>query len=467
MITLTAKINVLEENNSFNKTLSSANVETAGGEFVNVLGTKTAVVPYRGLSVADENGDLDTTREFVSDIYTKGLFGGRGVPRFGGRVGKEILVTCSASTGICGAKLDATYTALEISIEKNGVRIASIPSQENDLFRFEPIDIVPQENGTVVFNGYFYIPLSYTETHELDEVLELIYMSDFKITLKEQRITFNPHYEFIVATDNATDHLVVAFADGMKPQYIEINGQEFYCANDTVILPTSGKTHNLVIRKMATPYSYVAINGIYTGATINIDRTNIISIETKLADRGDLRKPSFGIISNAGYISYIDSNEETLELANKNLLQEGKKCEVFLSNTIVRGKTEKVADFETEQWDYDLENKVVSVSVKDELVEWQEINVDVVEYNPRKPEIKPLSWFYRHLWDITKRNYDMLSFDELSDDTKAVFDSIFIRYPLLEKGTLWQQWEKVCVVGQSHIYKGKDGKIVCRYNGGN
>ena len=201
--------------------------------------------------------------------------------------------------------------------------------------------------------------------------------------------------------------------------------------------------------------------------TIVIDRKNILSIECKISDRGDLKMPSFGIISNAGRISYIDSTEETLELAEKNLLQEGKKCEIYLSNTLVAGATEKVADMETEQWDYDVENKTVSVSIKDDLVEWQSINVDAIDYDPRTPECKPCKWLYEHLWAITDTNYDMLAFDELDGDTQAVLNNTIIRYPLLKKGTLWQQWTKLCEVCQLHIYKDNNGVIVCRYNGGN
>lgn len=200
---------------------------------------------------------------------------------------------------------------------------------------------------------------------------------------------------------------------------------------------------------------------------INVNRTNIQSIDVKLTDRGDLKLPSFGIISNAGSLSYIDSNGATLELATQNRLQEGNKCEIFLKNTLVPNKSESIAILETAQWDYDNESKIVDVSLQDELVEWQSINVDAVSYDPTKADAKPLSWFYRHLWGSTKPNYDMLSFDELDDDTKAMLSNTKVRYQLLKNGTLWQQWTKLCEVGLSHIYKGKDGRIVYKYNGGN
>lgn len=206
---------------------------------------------------------------------------------------------------------------------------------------------------------------------------------------------------------------------------------------------------------------------IPNGQIIEINRRNIQSIDVKLTDRGDTKLPSFGIISNAGSLSYVDSDGTTLALANANLLKEGIRCDIFLKNTLVPNKVESIAVLETAQWDYDSENKIVGVSLQDELVEWQSINVDAINYDPRNAEPKPLSWFYRQLWDLTKTNYDMLSFDKLDSDTRTMLDSTFVRYPLLEKGSLWQQWTKLCEVGLSHIYKSKSGRIVYKYNGGN
>jgi hypothetical protein len=61
----------------------------------------------------------------------------------------------------------------------------------------------------------------------------------------------------------------------------------------------------------------------------------------------------------------------------------------------------------------------------------------------------------------------MLSINELDEDTQAVLNNTYIQYPLLESGSLWQQWTKLCQACQLHIYKNSDGVVVCRYNGGN
>lgn len=202
---------------------------------------------------------------------------------------------------------------------------------------------------------------------------------------------------------------------------------------------------------------------------IEIDRRNMLSVSSSIFDRSDLKLPSFGIISNTGNIEFNDSDGKVLQYAENLQLQKGQKCEIWLNNTLVENASELIGSFETDQWDYDNDNRVASVSLKDDLEEWQEINVSEISYDPRKVESKPFSWLYEHLWGVTTANgnYDILSIDELDTATATVLKDTYIQYPLLNAGSLWQEWTKLCQVCQLHIYKNNDGVIVCRYNGGN
>lgn len=219
-----------------------------------------------------------------------------------------------------------------------------------------------------------------------------------------------------------------------------------------------------------TPNAPLVITGIYTRIELNIDRRNMISIECNTADRADFKLPSFGIISNTARIEFIDSDGQIADYADKLLLVEGLPCEITLENTLVDGAVETLGKYETAEWQYDNDSRTVSVSLKDDLEEWQEINVEGINYDPRKPQAQPLSWFYQYLWERTdkriKGNYTMLSLDELDQDTRTLLNSVYVPYPLLESGTLWQQWDKLCVVAQAHIYS-KNGTVIFKYNGGN
>ena len=223
----------------------------------------------------------------------------------------------------------------------------------------------------------------------------------------------------------------------------------------------------LSISDWRKPNSPLIISGIYLDANyINIDYRNIISISRSIFDRGDLKFPSFGIISNIGEIEFNDLDGVVLNSATNLLLQSGLKCEITLKNTLVKDANEKIALLQTDEWDYDNENKTVRVTLKDDLEEWQNINVEGINYDG---DISVnLKWYYNHLRNITVKNgnYKVRSFEELDTKTQDILNYTFIKARLLYAGTLWASWEKICEVGQLHIYK-ENGIVECRYNGGN
>ena len=248
-----------------------------------------------------------------------------------------------------------------------------------------------------------------------------------------------------------------------RKEYIEDDA--IYTISD--LSPNS--EHTIYINFWNAPKYPLVITGIYTSVDIEIDRRNLVSIESSIFDRSDLKLPSFGIISNTGNIEFNDLNGEIRDYAEQLLLEKGLRCEIKLNNTLVDGASETIGVFETDEWNYENDNRLVSVSLKDDLEEWQDIEVPEISYNPKNPSERSLEWLYKHLWDITTKNnhYKMLSFSKLDEKTKRALSGLIIKYPLLKSGSLWQQWTKLCQVGQSHIYKNKNGVIVCRYNGGN
>lgn len=300
--------------------------------------------------------------------------------------------------------------------------------------------------------------------------------------LSDDNGNFATDYE-IAITGNVMSSLTIAFdtANGRHPKKIYVDGVE-YVDDDaifTVVGLTESTTHTVRIVDWNDPKYPLVITGIYAEVSIEIDRRNLISISRSIFDRSDLKLPSFGIISNTGNIEFNDTDGEVRDYAEQLLLQSGLSCEIRLNNTLVDGASELVAKMETGEWDYDNDNRVVSVSLKDELEEWQDINVEEISYDPRNPAEKPFEWLYVELWKLTsnryyaeeqitgKGNYNMLAFDELDTDTQGILQNTYIQYPLLESGSLWEQWTKLCEVCQLHIYKNNNGVVVCRYNGGN
>lgn len=283
-------------------------------------------------------------------------------------------------------------------------------------------------------------------------------------------------YDFAVKTNDTNKKITsitIAFDKGNNrhPNYIRINNQPTQYKDDDAIftIQNTGEPQmslSVQIDNWNTPNAPLVITGIYVEVAIEIDRRNLISLETTIYDRSDLKLPSFGIISNKGNIEFNDTNGEVRDYAEQLLLEKGLKCEIRLNNTLVDGASETIGVFETNEWDYDNDNRVVSVSLKDDLEEWQEINVDEISYDPRKTKHKPFQWLYEHLWGITNPKYPMVKYYDLESETKKALQRI-IQYPMLKAGTLWQQWTKLCEVCQLHIYKNSDGIVECKYNGGN
>ena len=274
----------------------------------------------------------------------------------------------------------------------------------------------------------------------------------------------------ITITGNAMTSLTIAFdtANGRHTKSVLVGGVAYI--DDDPIFTVTGLTestsHTITIYDWNSPKYPLVITGIYAEVSIDIDRRNLISISRSIFDRSDLKLPSWGIISNTGNIEFNDTDGEIRDYAEQLILQSGLKCEIKLNNTLVDGASQTIGVFETDEWDYDNDNRVVSVSIKDDLEEWQDINVAEIPYN-RKVESKPFSWLYEHLWAITNPNYHMQSLKELDEETYGVLTNTYIQYPMLENGNLWKQWTKLCQACQLHIYKNSDGVVVCRYNGGN
>lgn len=225
-------------------------------------------------------------------------------------------------------------------------------------------------------------------------------------------------------------------------------------------------THTIVIDNWSAPNFPLRIQGIFIDLSIDIDRNNLISLSHTITDRSNYDLPSYGIISNTGSIEFNDIDGEVLEYAEQQLLKGGLTVEISLNNTVYKNG-EHVGTYLTNKWTYDNNNRVVNVTIKNNLEEWQDINVPAIYYDPENPQPQNAEWFYRQLQKITPSKYNMLPFDDLDTETKNVLSNMIIQYPFLESGTLWNSYDKLCELCLLHIYVDNNGNTVTRYNGGN
>lgn len=245
------------------------------------------------------------------------------------------------------------------------------------------------------------------------------------------------------------------------PKSILVDGEAFYDDDPTWTIPLDGaNTHTITISNWNKPNSPMVISSIYTDLSIDLDETNLLDFERTIMDRSDIKRPSFGIISNTGRLSFIDKDGEVADYIAQQLISSQNVITAYLENTET-GAREQIAYFNTQQWSYNNSQSLVDVQLKDDLEEWQDINVPAVNYDPANPQSKTAEWFYRYLHSKTPEKYKMLSFEELDEQTKAVLSGATIQYPLLENSNLWNEWDKLCQLCFLHIYKRNDGRTVC------
>lgn len=280
---------------------------------------------------------------------------------------------------------------------------------------------------------------------------------------------FSSNYVITVSGENITQ-LTIVFnkRDNQFPRSIVVDGETI--ADDDVqwTIKLSGEDiHTITISNWNTPNSPFIITSIYTDLSIILDETNLIDFERTIMDRSDTEKPSFGIISNTGNLSFIDKDGEVLDYISQQLVSSENIITAFLENTKT-GAKEQIAYFNTQNWSYNNSQSLVEVSLKDDLEEWQEINVEAINYVPTVNTSQTAEWFYRYLWELMNepednplKKYKMLSFEELDSETQAVLSGTIIQYPLLESSNLWNEWNKLCELCFLHIYKRSDGKTVC------
>lgn len=182
---------------------------------------------------------------------------------------------------------------------------------------------------------------------------------------------------------------------------------------------------------------------------VKFDRRNLLSLESEVKDRADIDKPSFGIISTGGSLSFKDNSSRFLNYANAGLLTEGIEIKIFLENTVKKTK-KQVGQYYTTDWDYDNDNRSVSVSFSDDLEDLQDT---IIEEVPIQYEEKSLLWFF----NIINKKIENIS---ISDNFLRFLEEYKLKFPYMYGGTIWNEIVKICEASHSHCYKDSNGIIV-------
>ena len=191
------------------------------------------------------------------------------------------------------------------------------------------------------------------------------------------------------------------------------------------------------------------------GTIYDVNKRNILYLDSKIDDRGDISMPSVGIISNSGSLRFVDYDSTIEGWINQGINLESKPIVIYLNDTISKCNS-MVAEYYTKKWSYDSNNRNVSVQLTDGLEEWQNIQITTASLS-KKSGLE----IYNEL--LNQSNY-LWDFEELDEITRGILYTYTIEYPYFGKTNLWAAWNNLCMACGLHIYKNQNGKIVVSYD---
>ena len=265
------------------------------------------------------------------------------------------------------------------------------------------------------------------------------------------RIIFDTYYN--AYPKNITVNIYVASSDTPTETKTFVNTSPYFVFNGEKNVSLISRVE-VTMSDWSMPGYPLRIQGIYTGLSIYGDRRNLLSISAPIKDRSDNEQPSYGIISNAGTLSLVDGTREIKEYARLGLLTSDLDVQLWLEDTQSK-KKQSLGKFKTDKWSYDNINFKVTIDFKDDLEEWQSVLISSTDLTFNKTAKN----LYDELLELTPSKY---IFEDLSAETESIFNNISIPYFYYEKGSLWEQWNKLCYLTLSNLYKNENDKIIIK-----
>lgn len=244
--------------------------------------------------------------------------------------------------------------------------------------------------------------------------------------------------------------------DEVWPTEVVINGESY--ANDDATFTVGGlggtvDKLDLTISKLNKPNKGLIVTGIYADITIVVDEKNLDSFTYSLYDRGNNGEPSYGVVSNSGTLSFVDSTGEILDYANMRLLKDLTGVEVRVSNSITKESHVFIKAF-TQEWEYDNDSRVVTLTIADGL---SAVLQNIPFYNElfqaeKSSGDKAFVEIYNDIYDKVPSYFSMPSYDELNADVKSLIENISADSYKLEEANLWSAIDAFAKAVGLHIY---------------
>lgn len=185
---------------------------------------------------------------------------------------------------------------------------------------------------------------------------------------------------------------------------------------------------------------------------IDVNLHNITSIKSNDNVQSDKTSISWGVLSNEGSLNFVDKDGSILTILNQEKEYSNIYVKIFITNTL-SNKREQISEKYVSNITPNSETKKISVSVKDDLEEWQKININGFDYKTETSKPMTAKDFYLYLSSLTPSKFNMCEFSLLDYRTQEVLQNTIISYPMLKASTLWQAWDKLAKAVGLHILK--------------
>lgn len=248
----------------------------------------------------------------------------------------------------------------------------------------------------------------------------------------------------------------------LHPKTIIVNGST-YTDDDpifTIGFAEPQSSINIEIKDWNKPNSSLVITGIYVDVEINLDERSITGFEYNFTDREYNDKPSYGIVSSSGSISFNDSKRDVIDYIKAQLIDKSSLVDVYIKNTNYSTKY-TVAKTYTDQWQYDNDNFLVSVTLKDNLDGMQNCDFSGLVYSGSQKTGKEI---YEYILAQTPAEFLFPTFSELDSNTQNFLTTNYIKFPYMENSSLWSAWDKFCWAFCCKIYKNEYGITIVKHS---
>lgn len=195
---------------------------------------------------------------------------------------------------------------------------------------------------------------------------------------------------------------------------------------------------------------------IYANGNNYIIADNLTKLSFSGQDRSDTTLPSWGIKSNSGSLEMYDTDEIIERLSNQGLLANS-EIKIYLN---VKSRKKQIGGFYITDASKDKHTAKTKIGFQDELMSWNQKQMPIYLYLYYPREISA----YDILTYIIQKAGVVLEY--ATQETINILKSIYIAYPIIEKGSLWAQTAKICELSCCYIYCNNNGTPTIHYGGG-